>query len=298
MQKDVCGEERVCLERRLPENPLLRGSCLLVRRYLRHRVGMESAALAFYLLFAAFPFLIFSSALIGLLQLDITAVLVGLEGFLPEDVLRLAEMYLRYVEENSSLRLLLFGLVFSVYFPMRAADALVRAARVAYHLGPPRATVWHWVRILVCTLVLMAAMSVTLVLMTVSDRLLNLAVLRFRLPAAAAVLWSALRFPAAAMLGYAALLALYAVAWEGPRPRRAIWPGAVAALAVWMLGSWGYKWYAEQIADYSVLYGSIGAVIVLLMWLYVTAVILIMGAEWNGVLLSLRKERAGGMGKS
>ena len=285
------------MEYELPEHPVLRGSCLLVRRYLRHRVGMESAALAFYLLFAAFPFLIFISSLIGLLQVDVSALLTGLEEFLPQDILRLAEMYLRYVEEHSSLRLLLFGLVFSVYFPMRAADALVRAVRTAYHLGPPRATVWHWVRILIYTLLLIAAIAVTLVLMTVSDRLLSLAVAYVRLPALIAVLWTVLRFPAAALLGYAALLALYNMAWDESCARRTIWPGALAALTVWMFGSWGYKWYAEQVADYSVLYGSIGAVIVLLMWLYVTALILIMGAEWNGVLMGLRKERAANDGK-
>ena len=54
--------------------------------------------------------------------------------------------------------------------------------------------------------------------------------------------------------------------------------------------SWLYSFYVDNIANYSMLYGSIGTVIVLLIWLYMSAAILIMGAELNGTLMSLRKD--------
>ena len=282
------------MTRYLPKLPLLRGVCLLVRRYLRHRVGMESAALAFYLLFAAFPFLIFISALVGSLQVDVSVLLAALREFLPADVLALAERYLLHVAQHSSWRLLLFGLAFSLYFPLRVVNALVRAVRTAYHLGPPRATVRHWLRLLAYTLVLMGAIVTTLALMTVSDRLLAFVVTHLRLPPLIARLWAALRLPLAAALGCGALVGLYAAAREDASTPQIIWPGAAGALCLWLPASWGYRWYAEAVADYSVLYGSIGAVIVLLMWLYLTAVMLIMGAEWNGVLADLRRERGAG----
>ena len=57
-----------------------------------------------------------------------------------------------------------------------------------------------------------------------------------------------------------------------------------------MLLSWLYSLYVENVADYSLLYGSIGTVIVVLIWLYLTAVVLIMGAEFNGTLLSMRRD--------
>ena len=74
------------------------------------------------------------------------------------------------------------------------------------------------------------------------------------------------------------------------RPWRELWPGTLAALAVWLALSWLYTLYVENIADYSVLYGSIGAVIVLLIWLNMSAVVFLMGAELNGVLMGLRKK--------
>ena len=70
----------------LPKNPFLRFCVLMVHRYNKHNVAVQSAALAFYLLFMIFPFLIFISALLGLLDLNISGVMAFLADFLPEEV--------------------------------------------------------------------------------------------------------------------------------------------------------------------------------------------------------------------
>ena len=273
------------------DNRAVRFVCLLVRRYLRHGVGIQSAALAFYLLFMIFPFLIFISALLGQLRLDVAEILAALGELLPREVVELIGRYLRHVGEHASVRLLTFGLAFSVYFPMRATNALLRSVRTAYHLGPPRQGIGHWLRTLLYTLVLIGAITLTLTAMTVGERLLEWSWSRLSLPAALAELWIWLRFPAAVGAGFCALGFLYALAQDHRRPWRELWPGTAASLLVWVGLSWVYALYVENFADYSLLYGSIGAVIVLLVWLYLSAVALIMGAEVNGVLIALRRER-------
>ena len=149
---DAHGEEVACVQRRawmeLPQNRFLRGIYLLVQRYLRHNVGMQGAALAFYLLFMIFPFLIFISALLGLLDLNITGMMTVLSDFLPEEVVDLLRMYFTYVTDNPSPQLMVFGLVFSIYFPMRATNTLMRSVRIAYHLGPPRGALSQLVKTL------------------------------------------------------------------------------------------------------------------------------------------------------
>ena len=273
-----------------PKNRFLRGVYLLARRYLRHNVGAQSAALAFYLLFMLFPFLIFISALLGMLHLDVAGILAALAEFLPVEVVDFAEVYLTYVGSQPSPQLMVFGLVFSIYFPMRATNALMRSVRTAYHLGPAHG-VGQVLKTLLYTVLLIAAIALTLVLMSVSDRVLAYCVANFGLPAFIAALWARLRFPVAAVVGYFALFFLYALAQDGRQPWRNIWPGTLAALTAWMGLSWLYAWYVEHIAHYSLLYGSIGTVIVLLIWLNLSATTLIMGAELNGTLMSLRKER-------
>ena len=261
-----------------PKNRFLRGIYLMGRRYLHHSVAIQGAALAFYLLFTIFPLLIFISALLGLLELDVAAIIRGLEALLPKEVLDLVEMYLTHVSANRSPQLLLFGLFFSIYFPMRATSALMHAVRTAYHLGPPKAMAVHWLKTLLYTALLIVTISLTLVLMTVGDRVLYFAVEHFHLPAFAAQTCARLLFPLAAL------------AQDARQPWRNIWPGTLAALAAWMGISWLYALYVDNFANYSVLYGSIGTLIVLLIWLNLTAVTLILGAELNGVLISLRKD--------
>lgn len=277
----------------LPKNRLLRGVYLMVQRYLRHNVGIQSAALAFYLLFMIFPFLIFISALLGLLQLDVAAILNALGELLPREIVEFVGMYLTYVGENSNVQLLVFGLLFSVYFPMRATNSLMRAVRTAYHLGPPRRAFVHLLKTLVYTVLLIVTIALTLAAMTVGERLLTYAVGHFHLPAFVAELWVRLRFPVAGVTGYFALFFLYALAQDGRQPWRNLWPGTLFSLAAWMALSSLYSLYVENFANYSLLYGSIGTVIVLLIWLYMSAATLILGAELNGTLISLRKDGAG-----
>lgn len=278
--------------RPLPQNKVLRGAYLMAQRFMMHNVGIQSAALSFYLLFMLFPMLIFFNALLGLLHMDVVAVLRGLHDILPEDVLSFANAYLEYVSEATNTKLLVFGLVFSIYFPMRTTNALMRAVRSAYHLGPPQGAIRHLIKTLIYTVYLIVTIVLTVVLMSVGERVLYFAITRFHLPTAAAVLWTQLRYPVAAALMFSSLYMLYAFSQDSHQPGRNIYPGVLGSLAAWFLVSLCYSFYVERIASYSVIYGPIGTMIVLLIWLYLTAMMLIMGAELNGMLISLRRERS------
>jgi membrane protein len=62
---------------------------------------------------------------------------------------------------------------------------------------------------------------------------------------------------------------------------RFVWPGAMVATVLWMLATSGFAWYARNIAHYNVMYGSIGAGIALLVWMYLMAIIALVGCEFN-----------------
>ena len=275
-----------------PRNRLVRFAYLMGQRYLRHQVGLHSAALAFYLLFAIFPLLISFSAIVGMLHLDVIRELPALAELLPPEILRLLQRYLNYISRNPSPRLMTFGLVFSLYFPLRAANSLMRAVREAYHLGRPSGAVLWFFKTLLYTILLIVGILSTIVLMTVSNRILDWAVENLGLPPFWADLWAGLRFPIVTAVGFFALFLLYAMAQDSRPARRDLWPGTAAALCGWTAASWLYTWYVNNVAQYSLLYGSIGTMIVLMIWLNLSAMILIMGAEWNGTLMSLRKEQA------
>ena len=236
-------------------------------------------------------FLANGCALLGLLDLNITGMMTVLSDFLPEEVVDLLRMYFTYVTDNPSPQLMVFGLVFSIYFPMRATNSLMAAVRTAYHLGPPKGFITQWIKVLLYTVTLIVTIALTLSLMTFGERALWYTVEHFHLPEFLAKLWVTLRFPVAGAVSFLALFLLYALAQDTIQPLKNICPGVLFSLAAWMAFSWLYSYYVNHFSHYSVLYGSIGAVIVVLIWLNLSAFTLILGAEMNGVLISMRKDR-------
>jgi membrane protein len=76
---------------------------------------------------------------------------------------------------------------------------------------------------------------------------------------------------------------LYCVGPNRPIKLRSVWPGAVLATFLWLAATSGFAWYVRNVANYSVLYGSIWTVIALLIWMYLIAVIALIGCEYNAV---------------
>jgi membrane protein len=96
------------------------------------------------------------------------------------------------------------------------------------------------------------------------------------------------------LVGTALLGGFYRYAVDSrSRKRRSIWPGAVAAVAFWLVVSWGFSAYATTIGDYAFYYGSLAAVAVLLVWLYLTSLALVVGVEVNALLESRRPSAPG-----
>lgn len=193
--------------------------------------------------------------------------------------------------ENPSPQLMVFGLAFSVYFPMRAANSLMRAVRTAYHLGPPRHALVHYFKSLLYTVLLILAIALTLAMMTVGDRLLAYAVENFSLPPVAAEAWAGFGSPWRAPPAFSPCFSSMPLPRTAAQPWRNLWPGTLFSLAAWLTLSFLYSVYVDNFAHYSVLYGSIGTMIVLMIWLYMSSATLIMGAELNGTIISLRKDK-------
>ena len=267
---------------------------LVIQNFFEHNVGKNAAALAYYLLFALFPMLIFLSNLLGLLDLNISEIIQILQRFLPKDVVGIVESYLDHVSHTSSQSMLWFALVFTVWFPMRAAKGLMDDVRLAYHLGKPAHPVSYTIRQLVYTVVLLIVVGLTLLFSTLGKQVLGylnhlIPEKTLRISDYLLTVWQYLRFIPVGALMFAALGTLYAASLDKRQPWEEMLPGITAALLSWIVVSIGFSVYVENFANYSVIYGTLGAVIVLLMWLYMTAVILILGAELNAALRTVRQ---------
>jgi membrane protein len=83
---------------------------------------------------------------------------------------------------------------------------------------------------------------------------------------------------------------LYRFAPSMPRRWKRVWPGAMLATTLWSLATLGFGWYVRNIGSYNIMYGSIGAAIALLVWMYLLSLIALLGCAYNAEMERLKKE--------
>jgi len=268
---------------------------LILKNVFRHNLSKNAASLAYFLLFSIFPLLIFLSNLLGLLDLNVYAITNTLAQILPKDVVSLVETYLDFISNDSSHTLLWFSLVFSIWFPMQAVQGLMYDIRRAYGLKMPKNIFFLMIKQAVYTLIFLGVIILTLLLTLFGENVLSFILEHLPLEILPKTdqllsLWQYLRFVPLGLLMFLAIGSLYAISQDERQPIRKILPGSIAALLSWMGVSIGFSFYVENFAHYSLIYGTLGAVIVLIVWLYLTAAILIFGAELNAAIATVRQE--------
>lgn len=259
-------------------------------RYYRHDVARESAALTYYLFFALFPLLVFVSTLLGLLNLDVAGITGSLSAVLPRSFVELTETYLTYVTENQNGTLMWFSLFFSVYFPYRAANLLMRSVRRAYHVKRPKNLLRYTGKVLIFTVLLLATIFVGFAVAVLGRNLMTFLNRYVTIDPASMELWLNLRFLLLTAIVWAMVTISYGLSLDERVPLRELAPGTVLAVLCWLLTTFGFSYYVEHFSNYSIIYGSIGAIVAVLIWLNLSSMLMIMGAEVN-VLLTERRER-------
>lgn len=264
----------------------------MIRRCYVHDVARDSAALTYYLLFAIFPLLIFVSTLLGVLELDIASITAVLAPILPSDVVDIIRTYLEYVAANQSRQLLWFSLIFSIWFPMRSTGCLMHSLRKAFGRSAPENILLGQLRTLLFTIWMIFVIGLTLALVVVGRRALYFLSGFLPLSETFISVWGYLRFIILGLVMAISLGILYQLALGQRRPLREVLPGVGSSLAAWLLLSMAFSYYVENMARYAQLYGSIATIVVVLLWLYMSGQVLILGAELSASLIHRKKHAA------
>lgn len=263
----------------------------LVLRYFQDGVGRNAAELAYFLLFSLFPPVIFLSRLLGSFQMDSRELEELLRGVVPREVMEILLHYLAHVRALPASGLFFAGLLMAVWSAARAMRSLSGAVNLAYRIEEQRGGVWTFLKSMGHAAIFLAAFLLASVLILLGPHALLVLGRYFHLEVRGILLIRLLRVGLLCLLLYGFLLGIYRWIPGRRMPIRRVMPGATAAVLSWLVGSTVFSYYVEHMGRYSMLYGSIGAVVVLLLWLYLTAVVLIMGAEWNAVVEMNKKKR-------
>ena len=243
----------------------------------------RAAQLAYYFLFALFPFFLFLTTLLGYLPIPnlLDRLMDMLGQMLPGEALQLVQENLHELVSGERGGLLSFGLLAALWTSSSAVTAIMDGLNRAYDVEEGR-PFWK-VRglAILLTVGLSVFMIVSLVLLTFGPQIGGWIADQVGLGRVFQIAWNVLRWPLIVGLLIVALALIYYLAPDVEQSWQWITPGAVVAILGWLLASLGFAFYVNRFGSYNATYGSIGAVIVLLTWMYVTGLYVLIGGEIN-----------------
>ncbi len=244
-----------------------------------------ASALAYRGIFSLFPFLLFLIAMLGMLDLQnfFTWLREQVSLVLPPDALDLVNPVIDQMQEQKS-GLLSVGILVALWSASVGIRSLMNAMNKAYDVKEGRPT-WKLMLLAVgytigLAFILLAAAG----LMVTGPQVMEWLAAQVGLKEIVVILWTWLRWPVIVILMMLVLALLYYVMPDVEQEFRFITPGSVLAVVVWIAASVGFGIYVQNFGNYDATYGSIGAVIVLLLYFYISAAVLLFGAEMNAVI--------------
>ena len=258
---------------------------LTVKEFLDDEMPTYAAALSYQGLFSLFPFLLFLIALLGFLHLPEFFDWLREQAayVLPGQALEQVNPIIDQLQQRQG-GLLSVGIVVALWSSSAAVRSLMNALNAAYDVREAR-PVWKRVPLsLLYTLGLAVMLMLVTALMILGPQVMGWIAERIGLQDYVVVLWSLLRWPVMVLLMMMAVAVIYYATPNVKQKFRFITPGSVLAVVAWVAASLAFGFYVKNFADYNAMYGSVGAIIVLLLYFYISAAVLLLGAELNAVI--------------
>src|SRR5207248_6215831 len=244
-----------------------------------------SAQLAYYFFLSVFPALLVVVALTSFFPRNLLdQILSWFSSFAPQDVLQIVRAQIQLIMSSGHTGLLTFGVLGALWSSSSAMNATIDTLNRAY--GIREARPWWRVQILAIALTIIMSMFVLIsfTLVIAGPEIAERVAARHGLGPAFAWTWKILQWPVIFLLISEGFAFVYYLAPDAEQRWPWILPGAHLATALWMLISLGFRFYVTHFGQFNQMYGAIGGVIVMLLWFYLSGLVLLFGAEFNSEL--------------
>jgi membrane protein len=246
----------------------------------------SAAQLAYYFLFALFPLLIFLTSILGILvgtnnELR-NNLFLYLGSILPSSALGLVSSVITEVSQASSGGKITLGLLLALWAASSGVEAITQTINRAYGIKESRP--WWKLRLLAIGLTIALALLIVsaLIIVLFGEHIIDWIAASYGFGDAFRTVWKVAQWFIVLLFVFLAFALIY---YWSPDVREQKWywitPGSFAGVALWLLVSFAFRVYLNYFDSYSATYGSLGAVIILMLWLYFLGVSILIGAEFN-----------------
>jgi membrane protein len=255
-------------------------------------MGM-AAQISYYTMLALFPFLIFVLSVVSMFPLGASLQPMLLEALAEQMPLEAANYVTDVVMRllpNTNRGLLSVGLLASLWGASMAVGALITTINRAYNIRPRRHMVTQKLLSIILTLALSGLWLMAMTIILVGPRITQSLFEFVGLASETNTFWTSVRLPMAFMLNLVALSVLYYIAPEAKQKFRWILPGAFTATTLWMVASSVFRLFLRNFGQYNTTYGSLAALVILMVWLWISGLVFLLGAEINALMKRLETD--------
>lgn len=256
-----------------------------VKEFFADDMPTYASALAYQLLFSLFPFLLFLIALIGFLHLPEFFSWLQREAFalVPAEAKDEVMGVVRQLQSKKG-GLLSLGILIALWSASAGVRSAMHALNMAYDVEEGRPAWKRFSLSLLYTIGLAALLVLVAGLMVLGPQLVQWLAAKIGLEQVFVTAWTWLRWPVAVLLMIVVVALIYYVAPDVEQDFRFITPGSVLSVLFWIVASLAFSFYLSNFGNFNAMYGSIGAVIILLLYFYLSSAVLLFGAEMNAVI--------------
>jgi membrane protein len=253
-------------------------------RYIDDEITAMASQLAYSLLLSFFPFLILLMTLIGHSSVRSEEVIIALSTILPKDIMKLITSTVVEVIETRRSDLLSFSMVTTIWTASNGFNAVIRGLNRAYDEKEKRPYWKVQLTAILCTIGLVLIIIITLALLVFGELGVRLLINKLHFAPSIEFIIDLARY----IVGLLVMIFVFTLMYRYTPSKRLNWhetvPGAVFSTFGWTVLSIGFSYYVNNFGNYSKIYGSIGAIIALMSWLFISSVIVLIGGEINATI--------------
>ena len=260
-----------------------KGVVSLYKRVFEHDVMGMATQLSYFFLLSLFPLLIAIFSLLPFTPLESKDILHFLDDFAPKGTIGFIEQNINDIMSRHDINILSVSVLGTLWAASNGMNGIIIAINRAYEVKDDRHFLIVRALSIVMTIVMIIVIIVALLLSVFGRHLGIVFFSHFGMKEEFLHMWETLRWVLSGLILLVVFSTIYVLTPNKKLKCVAILPGAIFSTLGWMIVSYGFSFYVNHFGRYSLMYGSIGVVIILMAWFYFTALILIIGGEINAI---------------
>ncbi|MGL5245919.1 MAG: YihY/virulence factor BrkB family protein [Sarcina sp.] len=257
---------------------------LFIKKVLNDDILALAAQLAYYLILSFIPFLMFLMTLVGFINLNSDEIINLLSTVMPRASFELIESTVIQIIDVQQKGILWISIVLAIWVSSSGFSAVIKGLNKAYGVKETRSYIRLKIASIGYTLMLAITIIATLFLFVFGDLITELIISAIANSTIIIFLWNIIRY----LVVVCIMVCVFAFLYNVTPCKRLGWgevlPGAALTTLGWILTSYLFAFYVNNFSNYSRLYGGLGAVFILMTWLFISSIILLLGGEVNAVL--------------